>query len=522
MNRKSILAGVLLALGGLFAGCWWFATRPGPAVLAPAPGGAAEELGSEPAMAELPAGTRGESLPAPARDERERSLGLAANPETGPAEAIGTTILVVDAQTEKPVERFAIRISRVRLTTGNELVRRDRLREFPGGALVVANPLEGFCYSIQAPGYVDQAGSIETVSSVDRRALIRLERKARVRGRVVFEGRPLPAMVSVMLEGHSWKFEQAEADDEGVFEFEDLPKGKYTVEVWKKSFELPSAEPPFELVENEFELKAGEQLDLGDLVVFLPEPVAEKPGGGKKGKRLPSNTNGLFVDAGEFWAYDDDSWTTLPSGAKMFRKRPASDGHARVRATDGGVPLVGAVVLLRKEGASSATRVGTTDEAGELLVEMSSGKPHTLELSTSNLLYLGRTEFPVQVLPEQELEIWLPVHTGSLAIEIPEDFRPGPDRALQILFESTVLPEPGYEMLTLRGLPEECVEPGITWTGNRCELEALAPGHYRIRADVQEKAKSERSGGWKPTETSFEGEVRVCGGGSATCVLRRE
>ncbi len=539
MNRIGIVAAAGLAAGAVWLACW----RLAGSVPWPVPG----ELLTQAATTTVEANDRFHSLevrePGPAAAEE---LSSDPRPRVGTERARtpvavppgkGTAILVVDSRDEEPIERFALRIwkgDRERDEDG-ELLDGAPVKKFPEGVLFVEIPLEGFRFSIGAPDYLPLTGMIEPISSTDRRAFIRLDREARVRGRVLFEGKPVPGVPVRLKGGRREEPEDGEdlgawydhpsvprytvtqadwADEEGFFDIGGLPPGGVELSIWtderlhfKRELEA---------------LEAGQTLDLGDLELTRKPERQEKIlhlGTGRQGGERASTGSG-------------ESTRTIFSGQVISRERtgrgPSSldrvvrtaDATVRVQAFDGERPLPGVTVLTQRSGRQTLKEVGVTDEAGEAAFELNPADPTHLVLRLGSQLPLGRTETPVTSALGRETIVPIVLTCGALDLELPDTFTPSTDTALLLQFESETLPAPGFVIVTLRGDPGELEREGIDWKGNRCELPALAAGSYRIELDVMKGAgEGSRSRLLRPTELRFEGEALVVAGERATCAL---
>jgi len=452
----------------------------------------------------------------------------------------GTVILVVDSRDETPIERFALRIwsgTRGRDADATE-VGRSPVKAFPEGAVLVEAPLEGFRFSIHAPGYVPLSGEVVPVSSTDRRAILSLERTAVVRGRLMHEGRPV-AEAFVMVRGgcpdrsarsslqeihaESWyedldsearrradpKTEWDTTDEEGRFEVPGLLPGLA---------ELSARAAELELDRELGELEVGAELDLGEReMTKRSQPPVEWDSVGLGFGESGEGVTTYYAD-GE--AVHVEPWGPDVSGdyrsrSSAVRSRQA-DGTVRVQAFDGAEPLVGATVLAQRVGNAVVEEVGRTDELGEAVVSLEPGEPTSFHRRIGSQLPVGSTDTPVTVASGSETLVPIIVRSGSLVLELPEDLTPAKGTALVLQLTSDVLPEPGFVVVTLRGEDGELEREGLCWKGHRCELPSIAAGSYRVELDVM---KGQGSGTLHPTERRFAGEVRVVAGEERVCSL---
>ncbi len=374
MNELGIVAAAVLAAGVACYACWRLA-------------------GTSPAPTPAPAETVAET---PAEPESENT------PPRVPPEEVVTRIFVVDLLTEEPVERFGMSIRRGSMTdarTGDPIVP-PRIEEFPGGALLVPAPLEGYAYSVRAPGYVPRSRPIEP--SPAHLFIIELEPFASITGRVLVDGEPRAgARVSVVRRefgylGGVGNRRSETTDEEGRFALDRLCAGTYFLSVYGSKIE-PVPE------KLEIELGVGEVRDVGDLSRVervVPEPIF-----------------GDFFDAAaaseDRQGQLDDPYSWYGSGLEPksphvpygTRKGPSRfgpgrvgelprpvDAPIRVQALDGDRPLAGVAVFLQSGRRPVPVEVGMTDDAGEVLLNLQPTEIGQFILRTPGGLPLGRTE----------------------------------------------------------------------------------------------------------------------------------
>jgi hypothetical protein len=540
MKGTGILVFVALATATVLLSCWYLV---GPSTSS-APGGVSVRASGRSASESLPPEppTVVESEPRAPRVEYPM-YSVRRSGET-PA-GVGTTILVVDSTTEEPIERFALRImpGSAESAPAPEALSEVPIREFPEGALVVPVALEGFHFSIHAPGYLPLIGEVTPISSADRRVFIRLDHETVVRGRALFEGKPVSDAIvkvevshgepsDIELRHYDWTdpvTRNSRTDEEGNFVVNELPGGYAAI-----SLRTPAGFT-FDLVVEE--LAAGVELDLGDLELTRGEELVERFSISLGGEvfELSELELAKLQELGEL--EEIIATGAIQFGSAVSKKKPSgglpsllrararlektrrNKAQVRVQALDGEQPLAGAAVFIRYVGESFVREVGTTDSAGELLFRVASGKPVHIILRTGGQLPLGQTETPITVARGQEMHVPIILRCGALALEIPEAFTPGSEFALLLQFDSEALPDPGYVIVTLRGDPADFASEGIDWAGNRCEFPSLAAGHYRIRADVLKKTRDAPGARLLPTELCFEGVAEVVAGEKVTCPL---
>lgn len=293
MNKLGIVAAAGIAAGAVWFACW----RLAGLAPAPVPAETIAEVSTEPASEDSAPVVEAVGPPTAtaywieqvSRETRTAPVRTRKPMEVPPGE--GTVILVVDSRDEEPIERFALRIwksGRERDEDGG-LLDGAPVKEFPEGALLVEIPLEGFRFSIGAPGYLPATGEIEPISSTDRRAFIRLDCEARVRGRAVFEGEPVPGAWVCLRGGRQDEPEDGEdlgawydrpsvpsttvtqvayTDEEGFFDIGGLPPGGAELSILNSE--------RLQLGRELEALEAGQALDLGDLELTRKPEREEK------------------------------------------------------------------------------------------------------------------------------------------------------------------------------------------------------------------------------------------------------
>lgn len=184
---------------------------------------------------------------------------------------------VVDAITGAPIERFGFEIGKAPSRHSSSSRAELPLEHHPGGKLLASVSPQRHTLRIQAPGYAPQS------SSFSPRQTIRLEPEGRIRGRIVFEGWPVPeATIRIErawlaeepdtllecyeneewdggydLDDYTGRLRTVSSDAEGHFELGELARGTYEVGV------TASVGAPRTL--RTVQVVAGETLDLGDL-----------------------------------------------------------------------------------------------------------------------------------------------------------------------------------------------------------------------------------------------------------------
>jgi len=276
MKRTWILAVVGLGTAAVVIACWQLIASP----LSSVPAQLLAHDSIEPVSKILAPDSR---MPVPAAPRvvpalsshsfapsADRTRGVRRRPsELSPG--VGTTIIVLETGTGDPVERFAMRITQRNWHSESSWddLAKSATKEMPDGALVVAAPVDGYHFAVCAPGYLPRRGVLSPVSSVDRRALIYLDRPSVVRGRVLYEGEPVVgARVSISVwcsdtrsgwGGHNGKAtERGRTDEEGFFEVKGNPTGHSRVSISTDELELEQVG---------CELTSGGEFDLGDLVL---------------------------------------------------------------------------------------------------------------------------------------------------------------------------------------------------------------------------------------------------------------
>ena len=273
MAGVGALVAVGLAATVLLVGCWrWFPSTQlaaGGSSLTPSSVVVAEGAASDRdrSSAGLPRSqTAAETVATPSG-----TLAASRREVQATRDEVGTTILVVDADTERPIERFAIRIwsGGPESTHYRRRPLSEQTKDVPGGALVVSDGLKGCQYSIFSPGYCTQSARVLPVSEDDRRVLIRLEPAALIHGRLMCEGKPLAkARLTVIVTppealpskdgaGVAPVKRVVVTDSDGKFEAGDRPSGAVRVTV------LTSKLQEFDQVVGE--LERGGALAIGNL-----------------------------------------------------------------------------------------------------------------------------------------------------------------------------------------------------------------------------------------------------------------
>ncbi len=549
--KTLILAVLIAALGGLlFTGV--FLLRPSTPVAS------VEVLASEPQATELGEALRASPVSARASASSERRASEV------PSEAAGTVLLVVDAVTDEPIERFGISLRlRSKLARGSTPAASSEptIKDVPGGALSIDLPLEGARFHVRAPGYLPLSGEIELDSEVDRRVFIRLDPAVVVRGRAVFEGEPVAGasvrlqvlsslvgdsrQVDTMLQDH------AVTNADGVFEFSCLAAKGASISVRRRAARLllvPCGEgeesashrdsqakhlnEPLRYLTLERDLgdlEVGTKLDLGDVELTMIQ------GSDSHNTTYVNYTDrsGTVISSGGIALGVSDldtlSSTEVESGVPYsfgFRERRAAPSsklpepaHLLVQASEGGRALTNARVRFQPEAGGVPKEVGITDDQGELLTQVNSGGANYIQLFTRGGLPIGQSEAPLFATSGEELVVPLRLDCGRLVLEIPSTFTPSVSSALLLRIATDAQPKTVSKHLTLRDEDSALLQTGIEWTGNRCVLPSLAPGNYTIGLDIMRKVRNTPQSSVLPTGLRFAGVARVTVGAETVCVL---
>ena len=251
------------------------------------------------------------------------------------------TFRVVDARTGTPIERFGLKILRVRTKSGASLGSSDhdvpaRLREAEGGeALLAADPhLDR--YSIVAPGYGDQRGRVAWDTAGVRSMTIELEPEGVISGRAIAAGSAVgPTVLELKrariplrpgvtegeddifsrdwgtdLDRFAGRLQQVTGAADGRFELRGLQAGTYQV-VLRTQDRAP-------LTLERVVVRAGEVTDLGEVELFGPSSLG---GVVLLGAVSPA---GLSLSLGDKDFADDETAQTLDLTGKFhFKDLPA-------------------------------------------------------------------------------------------------------------------------------------------------------------------------------------------------------
>ncbi len=490
--------------------------------------------------------------------------------------AVETTFVVVSAASGEPMERFGLSISRgsgeqwhTSTAKGDELV-----QEIPGAEVTFCAEPGEHSYSIEAPGYAPQHEEVAHDSEESPRQTIRLEAEGRLRGRVLFDGEPVPqATVRVErcrflrpgedpnaerdifddgmmfdLDGYVGRLRLHTTDAHGVFDIGELATGTWRVELSAAVGSPRSLE--------ELRVTAGELLDLGDLALIAGATVR-----GRVVVGTGASAPGLVV----FLDGDDDNGRTVSADGTVELRGLAPGEHSLVVEDSPGIvldmepvkfqvtsgetkdlvldlapfqpcrvlvrvhgeegPLPAATISVRSETGRRRGRIGTTNAEGELRHERLGGNAIQVDVFSPGELYLGSTEGPVEIDPGGDSLIEIQVSPGELAVELPPGYElpeygrlilqlsgEGRLRADQRLyFDTAAMKAPSFGGMTRR------------WTGRRSDLGSLAAGRYEVELHVvplQESSGRYRSDGSEPT--ILRGEVEVSPGAKALCTLQVE
>jgi protocatechuate 3,4-dioxygenase beta subunit len=432
------------------------------------------------------------------------------------------TVVVVDAATGAPVERFAVR-------TG---MRRAELGDHPDGRVeVAAEPGHERTLAVEAPGYVPTEVPVAFDEAGVPLQTVRLEPGARVTARAVLGDRPVagarvtlgPAMLPNVpgaaidpndIFGESWHSDvQGEAarqrtdstNADGRFEFSGLAPGTYRL-----ALDDDEAAPH---VVSTLSVAARATLDLGDIALAAGATlrVTVRLAGGESPVGLEYETgrgfgrdtaieraDGTFeltgLAAGEHEVrLRADGQRLVEDVVRAFEVRPGETrevlidlsaepiSDVTVRVTANGVPVAGAMVVLEDTGESSWTaRLAATDAEGVARGRAAAG--HTVRaVASEGELRLGRSA-PFALTPGEVPRVALEASVGTLVLQFPNDLalpdNGGFDLSLQSLDGAGQPEEQGW--LSINGAtPKSAFAAfGVPWRTPRVELGRIATGRY--------------------------------------------
>ena len=485
-----------------------------------------------------------------------------------------TTFAVVRAVDGAPVERFGLEV--VLRPSGGWSSSGDRsdvaLQDAPGGELTLPADPEKHDLKVQAPGFAPQVLQVahdEGDEGGDARQTIRLEPAGVLRGRVLFEGAPVPgAIVRVerdwfMKDGQprlaefdpfdervtydlgkfTGRLRILSAGDDGVFEVGELATGTYRLEL--------SADVGSPFVREELHVTAGETLDLGDLPLVAGgvvrgqvvlaggvspaglevvldsswdgQVIATDGDGAFEFKGVAPGAHTLKVEhkAGVLLGMDPVPITVAGGETRdvVLDLRSWQTGRVRLRVTEDGVPLAGvtAARVTKKGRVNSTDRL--TNAAGECVIEWKFDElVRVLVLSEEGFL-LGSSD-PVEAHAGAEVVADIEVRSGELTLEYPAGFVVPELGQYSLELESELLE--GLDFFPYEGSTnsEQRGPYGHPWDSTSVVLGRVAAGTYdvRVRVTVYTQGAEPK---WKTaSHQRLEATAEVPAGGSTTCKLK--
>ena len=464
-----------------------------------------------------------------------------------------STFVVRDARTGAPVERFGLKILRVRMESGSRSSSADlepaRVRDHAGGEAQLAADPRWDDYTLVAPGHGDQRGRVEWDAATDDRMTLELEPEGILRGRATSGGTaiatPLVELRAARIPlrpgvtdaeddifSRDWgedlnkftgRLRQYTGDSGGEFELGRLAAGTYRL--------VLSARERAPRTLDRIVVRAGEVTDLGDVELFGPCSVS--------GRVLLGSVSpaGLSLALGESDFRDDKSAITLDeSGAFHFGDLPAgkvylwpeprtgvllpgppielelADGEQRVVDLDlssrapcrlevwvrlNGEPASRVLVEARLDSNLKRTvgKIAWSGDDGLALVDAPGTGKVLLVLSSPKNVRIGRTTEPIELVGGTTRAVEVDFAAGRVLLELPPD---APEGLLQ--FRVVSAGSDPARAPTVFFKPEEVTEEPL-------DLGWLRPGSYSIELVGQ--------------ELPARGEVTITAGETATCTLSR-
>jgi hypothetical protein len=488
--------------------------------------------------------------------------------------ALQTTFRVVDARTGEPVERFGFKVDRKPDDTWGSSTEREELpiKAHPGGELTTSADPARHAYSIQAPGYGPQREPVVHEAPDAPRQTIRLAPEGRIRGRVVFEGRPVPKATARVgraplprdpaaaeddserwyaesdydLDEYTGRLRMVSTDADGAFELGELAAGTYEVEL------SASVGAPRTL--DGLRVEAGETLDLGDVELAAGASVhghvlvgfgASAPGL----EVLLDDTwdeNGSTVGADERYRFDglapgehslvveDVPGVVLDMEPVTFELREGEDkeldldlrpwqpGVLVVRVVDGSGPVAGAHVKIAPVGGNVEIGLGATDAAGTVREDVRGDQPLAVGVLSARDFTLGFSPEPVTVAAGGEETVEIRIDSGQLDVVFPDDFRLPDDGAVDLSLHPASQPNAWYGRVRVSAVASPLGSWELRWTGPRVELGRVLASEFVVRAEVMVLENVGGAGRWTRLGTTFEGRVTVESGRRAECSLTRD
>jgi protocatechuate 3,4-dioxygenase beta subunit len=463
------------------------------------------------------------------------------------------TFRLRDARSGEPVERFGLKILRVRTQGGSIGSSADRepapLRDYAGGEARLAADPRWDDYTVVAPGYGDQRGRVEWDTATDDRMTVELEPEGILKGRATSGGSAsatpivelraarIPLKPGVTegeddifsrdwgedLDRFTGRIQQFTGGSDGRFELRSLAAGTYRL--------VLSARERAPRTLDRVVVRAGEITDLGDVELFGPSSLS--------GRVLLGSVSpaGISLALGDADFRDDESAVTLDqSGAFRFGDLPAGkvylwpeprtgvllpgppiefeleDGEERIVDLDlsqrapcrlevlvrlNGEPASGVLVEARLASNLKRTvgEIAWSNDEGIALVDAPGTGRALLVLSGAKNLRIGRTTESVELVGGTTEAVEVEFTAGKIQLELPQDV---PDGLLL------------FRVVSAGGDPARAptafFKPGEVTEGP-LDLGWVRPGSYSIELLGQEQ--------------SARGEVTVIAGETATCTLSR-
>jgi Carboxypeptidase regulatory-like domain len=488
------------------------------------------------------------------------------------AQARSMTIQVVDADSGLAVDRYGIDLQVERPgSSSSGSARSLEIEDHPRGICTLARIRGPAVVHVEAEGHA--LTSIEVPASVEEHLILRLERGARVVGRVLSGSKPVPSARACLMRAASeipqlctdgaspdtvpraygfdlsnfeGRFRDASTDADGRFHFQNLASGTYVLRIRE------GQSAPFEL--NALSVRGTSTVDVGDIVLqagatlrgrivgaherrehvwrvglgesptqFLipvgPDDRYELPGlsPGRheillqgSGWRSPVRMQEVTLGAGETREIDLDVSSFEP-------------GIVEVRLTRRGRPLVGYQVR------TSCTAPKTeehefgqpTDGEGRMVAMLAPCDAIAWIVEAPSGIRLNGSSTTSAIPAGGKFDVEIEVEAGELALGFPFGF---------------VFPSDGEMEVTLRSATgrnrtshvTRLVHPGrvsgagsIAWNEGDIELGLVPPGDYRVFVSVLSPTASPLGGAARKLgfTSSLKGRVEVEGGMRATCAL---
>ena len=438
---------------------------------------------------------------------------------------------VVDATSGEPVERFGLKVFRVRKPGGSTSSSTHdepaRVEDHPGGVVVLPADPRWDSLTVVAPGYGEKRKMVRWDEGAEGQMTLSLEAAGVLRGRVVVGGEavsgPIVRLVAdriprvpdadpaleddpfsgawgTDLDPFAGRMRRAAGREDGGFEFAGLAAGTYELTV--------TSPGRASLTRERLVVTSGGVLDLGDLELPLSSEVhgvVMLPGGSLGGlelllstapesgrgelARLTLSDDGSFrfrgLDAGEYFLHLLPSEGRVTAGASrevnlgvgesrevVFDATDRQPCHLEVTVLLNGVPTAGLRVECSTAGAPSGLEVVTavTDSTGMAALDAPGAGRGDIRVLGKGPAPLGALDQPVALTAGLSLERTLELEAGQLEVEVP--YSSG-----WVLLWLLPLDAPGQEEQSIYA---NRVGPGSREGTQFVSPGWLAPGRYRV------------------------------------------